>query len=165
MQRPFDLSAVQALLQRGITAGHWTLEQIDYPSPNYEQQLIDARRSPYFTPNYEPPIPYANPLRKPNTGQVVQPIDPRDFDLAAATRPHEGQRDVDVPPLQWPPVPGQHHRPDLSRDQDPAADGGDHGDQTHLAATGRLGAPGPGGDGPPAVEPQSTRWPAGAAPF
>lgn len=132
MQHAFDISAVQALLQRGINSGHWTLEQLDFPSPEYERNLIEARRSQYFGPTYEPPKPYANPLRSPNTGEAVQPISPRDFDVAAATRPNEGQRNVDVLPHQWPPVPRVSHEPDLSRDQDAAADGGDHGQPPHL---------------------------------
>ncbi|NBS71682.1 hypothetical protein EBT31_22635, partial [bacterium] len=90
MKPAFDLSSVQALLQRGINAGHWTLEHLDFPSPDYERQLLDARRSSYFSPTYDPPTPYANPLRAANTGEAVQPINPRDFDVAAATRPNKG---------------------------------------------------------------------------
>jgi len=76
MRPAFDLSSVQALLQRGINAGHWTLEMLDLPSPDYERQLIEARQSSYFSPTYEPPTPYANPLRAANTGEAVQPIQP-----------------------------------------------------------------------------------------
>jgi hypothetical protein len=68
MRPAFDLSSVQALLQRGINAGHWQLEHLDFPSPDYERQLLEARQSSYFSPTYEPPTPYANPLRSPNTG-------------------------------------------------------------------------------------------------
>lgn len=165
MQHAFDLSAVQALLQRGINSGHWTLEQLDFPSPDYERNLIEARRSQYFGPTYEPPKPYANPLRSPNTGEAVQPISPRDFDVAAATRPNEGQHNVDVLPHQWPPVPRVRHEPDLSRDQDTHADGDDHGQPSHLGTTGQHDPQSAGGDAPPAVQPQPARRPFATAPW
>ena len=165
MKPAFDLSSVQALLQRGINAGHWSLEHLDYPSPDYERNLIEARRSSYFSPTYEPPKPYANPLRSPNTGVAVQPINPRDFDLAAATRANKGQSDVDILPHQWPPIPGQRHQPDLSRDQDAAAAGGDHGQPPHLGTTGQHHPPSPGSDGTPALQPQPTTEPVSSAPW
>jgi len=165
MKPAFDLSAVQALLQRGINAGYWTLATLDSASPDYQRNLIEARQSKYFSPTYEPPTPYANPLRFPNTGEAVQPISPRDFDVAAATRPNEGQRHVDVLPRQWPPVPGERHQPDLSRDQDPPADGGDHGQPPHLGTTGQHHPPSPRGDGAPAVQPQPTSRPFASAPW
>jgi len=165
MHKAFDLSSVQALLQRGINSGHWTLEQLDFPSPDYERNLIEARRSKYFGATYEPPTPYANPLRSPNTGEAVQPISPRDFDVAAATRPNKGQSDVDLLPRQWPPVPRVSHEPDLSRDQDPNADGGDHGQPSHLGTTGQHDPQGPGGDGAPAVQPEPATRPFASAPW
>ena len=165
MRPAFDLSSVQALLQRGINAGHWTLEQLDFPSPDYERQLLDARRSKYFSDTYEPPTPYANPLRSPNTGVAVQPISPRDFDVAAATRANEGPRNVDLPPLQWPPVPRVSHEPDLSGDQDTSADGGDHGQPSHLGTTGQHDPQSPGGDGASALQPQTTAEPISSAPW
>lgn len=165
MNRAFNLSSVQALLQRGINSGHWTLEQLDFPSPDYERNLIEARRSQYFGPTYEPPKPYANPLRSPNTGEAVQPISPRDFDVAAATRPNEGQRNVDLLPHQWPPVPRVSHEPDLSGNQDANPDGGDHGQPPHLGTTRQHDPQGPGGDGPPALQPEPTRRPFASAPW
>ena len=165
MKPAFDLSSVQALLQRGINAGHWTLEQLDFPSPDYERNLIEARRSRFFSPTYEPPTPYANPLRAANTGEAVQPINPRDFDVAAATRANKGPSHVDLPPLQWPPVPRVRDEPDLSGDQDPRADGGDHGQPSHLGATGQHDPPGPGGDGASALQPQPTAEPVSSAPW
>jgi len=165
MHKAFDLSSVQALLQRGINSGHWTLEALDFPSPDYERNLIEARRSEYFGLTYEPPTPYANPLRSPNTGEAVQPISPRDFDVAAATRPNKGQPDVDLLPHQWPPVPRVSHEPDLSGNQDANPDGGDHGQPPHLGATGEHDPPSPGGDDPPAVQPQPTTRPFATAPW
>ena len=165
MHKVFDLSAVQALLQRGVNAGYWDLEHLDTPSPDYERNLIEARRSEYFSTTYETPTPYANPLRSPNTGEAVQPISPRDFDVAAATRPNEGQRNVDLLPHQWPPVPRVSHEPDLSRDQDTPADGGDHGQPPHLGTTGQHHPQSVGGDGTSAVQPQPAAQPLSSAPW
>ena len=165
MHKAFDLSSVQALLQRGINSGHWTLEQLDYPSPDYERNLIEARGSKYFSPTYDPPTPYANPLRSPNTGEAVQPISPRDFDVAAATRPNEGQRNVDLLPHQWPPVPRVSHEPDLSRDQDTPANGGDHGHQGDLGSTRHHHPPSHGSDATPTLQPQPTSEPLSTAPW
>ena len=165
MRPAFDLSSVQALLQRGINAGHWTLEMLDLPSPDYERQLIEARRSSFFSPTYEPPTPYANPLRAANTGEAVQPISPRDFDVAAATRANKGRRNVDLPPLQWPPVPRVRDEPDLGGDKDASADGGDHGQPPHLGTTGQHDPPSARGDGAPALQPQPTAEPVSSAPW
>ena len=165
MQQAFDLSAVQALLQRGINKGYWQLEQLDFPSPDYERNLIEARRSQYFGPTYEPPTPYANPLRSPNTGEAVQPISPRDFDVAAATRANKGQPDVDLLPHQWPPVPRVRDEPDLGGHQDAAADGGDHGQPPHLGTTGQHDPQGLGGDGTSALQPERASRPLSTAPW
>ena len=165
MKRFLDLSAVQAILQRGINAGYWTMEQLDIPPPDYEYQLLQARRSSYFGPNFDYPIPYFNPLRNPNTGEAVQPISPRDFDVAAATRPNKGQPDVDLLPHQWPPVPRVRHEPDLGGHQDAAADGGDHGQSPHLGTTRQHDPSSAGGDGTPALQPQPTAEPVSTAPW
>lgn len=165
MNKAFDLSSVQALLQRGINNGHWNLEHLDFPSPDYERNLIEARRSEYFGSTYEPPTPYANPLRSPNTGEAVQPISPRDFDVAAATRPNKGQPDVDLLPHQWPPVPRVSHEPDLSGHKDPAADGGDHEHPPHLGTTRQHDPSSTGGDGASALQPQPTAEPVSTAPW
>ena len=165
MKRAFDLSSVQAILQHGINRGLWTLEDLDRPSLDYQRNLREARQSPFFGAAYEPPTPYRNLLRQPNTGEAIQPISPRDFDVAAATRPNEGQPDVDLPPLQWPPVPGERHEPDLSRHQDADADGGDHEHPPHLGAAGQHDPQSPGGDGPSALESEPTREPVSTAPW
>ena len=154
MKKLLDQSGLQAILQHGINKGYWTLEDLDMPPPEYHRQIADARQSRFFGKNFTPNPPYANPLRKPNTGEAVQPINPRDFDVAAATRPNEGQHHVDLQPLQWPPVPGQRHHLDLSSHQNPAADRGDHGQQTHLGTTGEPPAPDAGSLCPPTLEPE-----------
>lgn len=40
MKSFLKLSEFRALLQRGINSGHWTLEELDFPSPDYERNLI-----------------------------------------------------------------------------------------------------------------------------
>ena len=154
MKMLMDLSSVQAILQHGVNRGLWTVEDLDTPPPEYHRQLADARQSRFYGPDFTPNPPYANPLRSPNNAEVVQPIDPRDFDVAAATRPNEGQPDMDLQPLQWPPVPGERYGPDLSRHQDATADGGDHGQQAHLGTKGEPPASNAGSLCQSALEPE-----------
>ena len=156
MQPLSDTAAVQAILQRGINAGYWTLDALDKPPPNYQREINEARKSEHFGPTYQPPVPYRNLLRSHAAPEAVQPISPRDFDVAAATRANEGQPNVDLLPQQWPPVPGERHRPDQHGHQDARADGADHGDQTSLGAARQHLSPGPGDDGEPALEPKPT---------
>lgn len=87
-----------------------------------------------------------------------QPIPTTTHDnLAAAARPNEGQHHVDLQPLQWPPVPSERDHLDLSGHQDPAADRGHHGQQTHLGTTGEPPAPDVGSLRPSALEPKPAR--------
>lgn len=154
MKPVFDLSELRATLQRGINAGYWTLDALDTPPPNYHRELTEARQSKYFSPTYSPPSPYRNLLRDHSAPEAVQPVSPRDFDVAATTRANEGQRHVDLFPQQWPSVPCVSDQPDLSRHQDARADGSDHGHQGHLGATWKSPAPNHGGDGQSALESQ-----------
>lgn len=165
MKHFLDTSAGQAVLQRMLNKGLLTVEDLDVPSPDYLYQLEQARRSSYFGPDYEPPIPYANLLRQSTTPEAVQPISPRDFDVAAATRANEMPRNVELPPLQWPPVPGERDASDLSGDQDPAADRADHGQDRHLATAWEHDPPSAGGDGTPALESEPAREPVSTAPW
>lgn len=154
MQHLSDTSALKALLQRGINAGYWTLEALDKPPPTYTREVIAARQSEYFGPTYEPPTPYRNLLRTHAAPEAVQPISPRDFDVAAATRANKGQSDVDLLPQQWPPVPRVSDDPDQHRHQDTRSDGPDHGQQGHLGTTGEQLPSSPRSDGEPALEPE-----------
>lgn len=165
MKPALDLSSVRALLQRGINAGYWTLEQLDNPPACYDKELREARKSEYFGPTYVPPTPYRNLLRDYSAPEAVQPISPRDFDVAAAARPNEGQHNVDLLPQQWPPVPCVSDQPDLSSDQDAASDRADHGHPRHVGTTREPSSPNAGSNGPAALEPQPAPWPAGAAPW
>lgn len=167
--RIFDKGSVELILRHGIEKGYWTLEQLDFPTASYERMISEARSSIYFGKDFYPATPYVNPLRKTSTVEVVV-AEPEHDDLASAASTSEGQYDMDVPPAGRsaegdPPVPGKRDRPDLSSHQNVQSGRGDHGDKAHLGATREPVAPDPGSIRPPAVEPQSTRWPAGAAPF
>ena len=149
-----DLATLRATLQRGINAGYWSLNTLDTPSSSYDRELREARKSEYFGPTFNPPTPYRNLLRDHSAPEAVQPVNPRDFDMAATTRPNEGQSNVDLLPHQWPPVPHIDNNADLSGDQNAAADGTDHGHQGHLGATGRHRSSDPASDGQSTLEPQ-----------
>ena len=75
MKKAFDLTEVRLLLRRGIQAGHWTLEDLDQPSPGWQQNAKSFR---LHHPKYPQPE-YVNPLRDPEPEPVVQVSDPRDF--------------------------------------------------------------------------------------
>jgi len=165
----FDRGSVDLILRHGIEKGYWTMEHLDFPSPDYERNLIEARQSKFFGAFFVPTKPYVNPLRKGSTVEVVA-HEPEHDDLASAASANEGQCYVDLLPAQSaaagdPPVPGQRHQPDLSRDQDPPADGGDHGQPPHLGTTGQHHPPSPRGDGTSAVQPQPTAEPVTSAPW
>lgn len=165
----FDRGSVDLILRHGIEKGYWTMEQLDFPSPDYERNLIEARQSKFFGAFFVPAKPYVNPLRKGSTVEVVA-HEPEQDDLASAASANEGQQLVDLLPAESaaagdPPVSGERHEPDLSGHQDAAADGGDHGQPPHLGTTGQHDPQSPGGDGPPAVQSQPTRRPFASAPW
>ena len=165
----FDRGSVDLILRHGIEKGYWTMEQLDFPSPDYERNLIEARQSKFFGAFFVPTKPYVNPLRKGSTVEVVAQ-EPEQDDLASAASANEGQQLVDLLPAEStaagdPPVPRVSHEPDLSRDQDTPANGGDHEHPPHLGATGQHHPQGPGGDGAPAVQPQPAAQPLSSAPW
>jgi hypothetical protein len=156
MQPLSDAHSVKAILQRGNNAGYWTLETLDTPPAAYIREITAARKSEYFSPTYQPPIPYRNLLRSHDAPEAVQPISPRDFDVAAATRANEEQPNMDLLPQQWPPVPRVSHQPDQCGHQDPGADGSDHGNQGQLGATREHLPSSPRSDGEQSLEPVPT---------
>ena len=169
MKRIYDTASVELILRHGIEKGYWTMEQLDFPTASFERQLTEARQSKFFGPHFVPAKPYVNPLRKGTTVEVVA-HEPEQDDLASAASANEGQQLVDLLPAEStaagdPPVPRVSHQPDLSRDQDTPADGGDHGQPPHLGATGQHHPPSPGGDGTSAVQPQPTAEPLSSAPW
>ena len=164
MKPVFDIASVQALLQRGIDAGHWTLEQLDYPSPDYERNLIEARKNKYFGFDFIPPVPYVNPLRRSETVEVVAANVPIP-DLASAVRANKGQPDVDLPQPLRSTVSGERHPADWCGEQNRETDRSDHGQQGDMGAEGQHAAPDAGGIRQPTLEPQPSSRPASTAPW
>lgn len=164
MKNIFDKGSVDLILRHGIEKGYWTLEQLDFPSPDYERNLIEARKSKYFGFDFFPPTPYVNPLRRSTTVEVVSADNTPD-NLASAARANEGQSDVDIHPPQRPPLPSQRHRPDREGDQDRQTAGSVQSDASGLGATGQHPARNPGGIRQSTVEPQPTPRPKSPAPW
>lgn len=141
MQQPFDTAQVRRLLTHGIKVGHWSLSDLDTPSHGWTYQHSESLRIHGFT---HPP--YRNLLREPLTSETVQPIDPRDFDVASTTRPNAGPSDLDILPQRWPDqpsVPSLSHSSHLSDYQNSGTDRADHGIPSHLGTTGQHHSPSP----------------------
>lgn len=165
----FDKGSVELILRHGIEKGYWSIEQLDFPTANFERQVSEARQSRFFGPDFVPANAYVNPLRKAPTVQVVA-HEPEHDDLASAASAKEEPRVVDVLPAGGsaagdPPVPRVSHEPDLSRDQNPRTDGGDHGHQGDLGTTGQHHPPSHGSHGTPTLQPQPTAEPLSTAPW
>jgi hypothetical protein len=151
MNKAFDQATVRLTLQRGLTAGHWSLDDLDQPSQGWTYTQQQAQRIHGFT---HPP--HRNLLRDDIPAEAVQPINPRDFDVAAATRPNKGQPNLDLHPHRWPDQPlvpdlgdGDH----LSRHQDTPAAGTDHGQTPYLGSSWQHHTPGAGALRQPSLEP------------
>ena len=151
MKQAFDLASVRRTLQRGITAGHWSLDDLDQPSQGWMYQVIQSNRIHGFShPSH------CNLLRDQPPAEAVQPISPRDFDVAAATTPNEGQRNVDLLPQRWPPdpqVPDFGHGGDFSSHQDPSTNGPDHGQTPVMGSSWQHHTPSAGTLRQPSLEP------------
>ncbi len=160
----FNNESVALTLRHGIEKGLWTLEQLDQPSPGYELCLREARRNKFFGFDFFPPVPYANPLRRSETVEVVAANVPIP-DLASATRANEGQPDVDLSQPQRSTFSGERHPADWSGDQDRETDRSHHGQQGDVGATGQHAAPDAGGIRQPTLESQPTAEPASTAPW
>jgi hypothetical protein len=75
MKPAFELAEVRRLLRRGVDAGHWTLQDLDNPSPGWLITMEDAKRIAGFTPPT-----YRNLLRdEPTPTERVEIVSPRDF--------------------------------------------------------------------------------------
>ena len=163
MNEAFDTAKVTAILEYGIKKGLWTLEDLDFPSPDYQRNLKEARRSDFFGFDFVPRTPYVNPLRRSTTVEVVTADNTPD-NLASAARANEGQSDVDIHPPQRPPLPSQRHRPDRQGDQNGQTAGSVQGDASGLGATGQHPARNPGGIRQSTVGPPPTPSPNSPAP-
>ena len=151
MHQAFDSYSVRLTLQRGIHAGYWTLADLDQPSRGWLETKEQATHIPAFV---HPP--YLNLLRDQPPAEAVQPISPRDFDVAAIPTANKGSRNVDLLPQRWPPepqVPDLGHGGDLSGYQDPGTDGPDHGQTPRLGSPWQHHAPSAGTLRQPSLEP------------
>ena len=135
MHQAFNYNIVRATLLHGIKAAYWTIEHLDHPSPGWTDSLAQSVRiSGFAHPTHR------NLVRDPHTTESVQPVDPRDFDVAApianGLRPEEPQ----LLPTQWPPVPGFSDRGNQPYDEEPHRPRENHGLQAHLGTTGEGGS-------------------------
>lgn len=165
----FNRGSVELILRHGIEKGYWTMEQLDFPTANFERQISEARQSPFFGPDFVPAKAYVNPLRKASTVEVVA-HEPDQDDLASAASANEGQFYVDLLPARSAAagdasVPSVRDESDLGGHQDAPADGGNHEHPPHLGTKGQHDPPSAGGDGTPTLQPQPTAEPVSTAPW
>ena len=140
MRQAFELTEVRRLLRRGIDAGHWTLFDLDVPSPGWLITMEDAKRIPGFTPR-----PYRNLLRdEPTPTERVEIVSPRDFAVVEA--PADPVQRGGAPLL--PRANGDMAEPfrdaGVQGQERCVGDETDHGDQAHLGATGEISSLGAG---------------------
>ena len=124
MEPAFDPAAVCSTLRHGITAGYWTLEDLDSPSQHWSMNVKASYSIPRFKHR-----PYRNLLRD------HPPV-------ATATSPNKGQPDVDLRAGQRAPLPGIDHGPDRQGPQNRVPDQPDYGDTGHLGAAWHDSSPG-----------------------
>ena len=140
MKPAFDLAEVRRLLRRVVYAKHWTLQDLDVPSPGWRISMEDAKRIPGFTPR-----PYRNlPRDEPAPTERVQITDPRDFAVAQA--PADPVRRGSAPLLLGADGPMAESFSDegLQGHEGSVGDEADHGDEAHLGAAWEVGAFGTG---------------------
>lgn len=91
MDRISDITEVRLLLRRGIEAGHWTMEDLDRPSPGWKDNAERFRR---HHPKYEQHT-YRNPLRDEQQASTerVEVVSPRDFGPPPQQKPTPQQTD------------------------------------------------------------------------
>ena len=140
MKPAFDTAEVCRLLRRGIEAGHWTLQDLDVPSPGWVITMEDAKRIPGFTP----PV-FRNPLRdEPTPTERVQVTDPRDFALAPAPADPVQRGSAPLPMATHGPVAESFSDAGVQGHEGCVGDEADYGDQTHLGAAWESSASGTG---------------------
>jgi hypothetical protein len=89
MERAFDLTETRILLRRMVSSGYVTIEQLNTPSPHWQE---NSKRFRLHYPKYQQ-HEYRNPLRDPAEGEVVEVTSPRDF------TPVTGSTPANAPPL------------------------------------------------------------------
>jgi hypothetical protein len=141
MRLAFDLTEVRRLLRRGIDAKHWTLQDLDHPSPGWLITMEDAKRIAGFTP----PV-YQNLLRdEPTPTERVEIVSPRDFAVAEtiADPVQRGGAPV-LPRTNWE-VAEPFSDAGLQGPEGSVGDETDYGDETYLGTSGEDGTQGVGG--------------------
>ena len=141
MKPAFELAEVRRLLRRGVDANHWTIQDLDSPSPGWLITMEDAKRIPGFTPR-----PYRNLLRdEPTPTERVEVVSPRDFAVVEA--PADPVQRGGAPLL--PRANGDMVEPfrdaGVQGHEGPLGDETDHGNQTHLGTPWEGSSQGDGG--------------------
>ena len=81
MERAFDLVAVSKILKEGIKKGYWTLEDLDKPSPQWQEVVNTCNGHPMYVRGYQG-VKHVNLARveepKPPE-EKIEIIDPKDL--------------------------------------------------------------------------------------
>jgi hypothetical protein len=141
MRLAFDLTEVRRLLRRGIDAKHWTLQDLDHPSPGWLITMEDAKRIAGFTP----PV-YQNLLRdEPTPTERVEIVSPRDFAVAETVADPVQRGSAPLLPRTDGYVAEPFSDPSLQEQERCLGDEADYGDEAYLGASGEDGTQGVGG--------------------
>ena len=142
MKKAFDVTEVRLLLRRGVAAGHWTVEQLDEPSPGWR---MNAKTFALHYPKYQQPQ-YRNLLRdEPTPTERVEVVSPRDFAVAAAPADPVQRGSTSVLLGADGAVAESLSDAGVQGHEGCVGDEADHGDQAHLGAAWEGGAQGVGG--------------------
>jgi hypothetical protein len=128
MKLAFDLTEVRRLLRRGIDAKHWTLQDLDNPSPGWLITMEDAKRIAGFTPPT-----YRNLLRdEPTPTERVEIVSPRDFAVVEAVADPVQRGSAPLPMAADRPVAESFSDAGVQGHEGRMGDEADYGDETHL---------------------------------
>ena len=81
MERAFDLVAVTRILKEGIKKGDWTLEDLDKPSPQWQEVVNTCKGHPMYVRGYQG-IKHRNLARVEEPKPIEEKVeltDPKDF--------------------------------------------------------------------------------------
>ena len=81
MKRAFDQVAVSKILKDGIKKGYWTLEDLDNPSPQWQEVVNTCNGHPMYIRGYQG-IKHENLARVEEPKPVEEKVeltDPKDF--------------------------------------------------------------------------------------
>lgn len=141
MNKVFDPTEVRLLLRRGVSAGYWTVEQLDEPSIGWK---MNAKAFALHYPKYQQPQ-YRNLLRdEPTPTERVQVTDPRDFALAPAAADPVQRGSAPLPMATHGSMAESFSDAGVQGHEGCVGDEADYGDQTHLGTAWEGGASGVG---------------------